>query len=168
MTRLLPLLFLLAACTAQVGPDPRDPFRERNVGKTVITFVDRLGTQAVFFDASGKLFLWSAASDTVQRGDWKFDELATGVATTFQGAAGVNHPVEDLQTAWGVCFRYRGPDGQILRRPQGGDWNCATLADYEALIIDRAAGDIFTLSDGTAPAAMPAGQRMTGIELEAL
>ena len=85
---------------------------------------------------------WSAAQEPVQLGDWKFDILATGVNTTFQGAAGINYPVEDLETGWGVCFRYVGPDGTILRRKEGGDWNCALLTDYEALIIDRAAGTV--------------------------
>lgn len=159
---------LLSACTVQTGPDPRDPFTERNIGNTVITYVDPLGTQAVYLEKSGKLYLWSAAQEPVQQGDWKLDILATGVNTTYQGAGGINHPVQDLETEWGICFRYRAADGQILRRPEGGDWNCALLPDYEALIIDRAIGDIFTLGDGTAPKPMPAGQRLTGSELEAL
>lgn len=159
---------LLTACAVQTGPDPRDPFTERNIGNTVITYIDKLGTQAVFLEQSGKLYLWSAAQEPVQQGDWKFDILATGVSTTYQGAAGINHPVQDLDTEWGICFRYRGPNGQILRRPEGGDWNCALLPDYEALIIDRAIGDIFTLGDGNAPSIMPVGKRFTGNELEAL
>ena len=168
--RIIVLAFslMLAACAVQTGPDPRDPFRERNIGNTVITYVDRLGTQAVYLAKDGGLHLWSSASDKVQAGGWKLDILATGVSTTYQGAAGINHPVEDLQTGWGICFRYRSPDGNILRRAEGGDWNCALLADYEALIIDRAIGDIFRLTNGAPPAQMPAGERLTGSELEAL
>ena len=140
----------------------------RNIGKTVITYVNPLGTQAVYLEPSGQLYLWSAAQEPVQRGDWKFDVLATGVNTTYQGAGGINHPVQDLDTAWGICFRYKQPDGTILRRAEGGDWNCALLSDYEALIIDRGVGDIFTLTDGTAPAVMPPERRLTGSDLDAL
>ena len=165
---LLPLSLILSACAVATGPDPRDPFRERNVGKTVVTYVNPLGTQAVYLEPSGKLYLWSAAQEPVQQGDWKFDVLATGVSTTYQGAAGINHPVQDLDTSWGICFRYKAADGTILRRAEGGDWNCALLQDYEALIIDRGLADIFGLADGTAPASMPPGERLTGSELEAL
>ncbi|MEM1300770.1 MAG: hypothetical protein AAGH68_15980 [Pseudomonadota bacterium] len=159
---------LLAACTVQTGPDPRDGFSERNVGRTVITYVDGLGTQAVYLQPSGGLHLWSSAGDNAQSGDWKYDVLATGAATTYQGAGGINHPVQELETAWGVCFRYRDANGEILRRPEGGDWNCALLADYEALIIDRAQGDIFSLQSGKVPGPMPKGERLTGSELERL
>ncbi|MEM9061041.1 MAG: hypothetical protein AAGD13_11330 [Pseudomonadota bacterium] len=162
------ILPIVTACGVATGPDPTEPFSERNVGKTVITYVDRLGTQAVFLAPGGSLFLWSAAQEPVQNGDWKFDVLATGVNTTYQGAGGINHPVQDLETAWGICFRYRSADGRIIRRNEGGDWNCALLADYEQLIIDRAAGDIFQLRAGTPPGPMPAGARLTGAELEAL
>ncbi len=161
-------LLLPAACAVQTGPDPRDPFTERNIGKTVITYIGDLGTQAVYFEPSGKLYLWSGAQEAVQRGDWKFDILATGASTTYQGAGGINHPVQDLDTEWGICFRYLSADGQILRRREGGDWNCALLRDYEALIIDRGLDDIFQLSDGTAPAVMPIGKRLTGSDLDAL
>lgn len=165
---LLSITLAIAACAGPTGPDPRDPFTERNVGQTVVTFVNPLGTQAVYLEPSGKLYLWSSAQEPVQRGDWKFDILATGAATTYQGAGGINHPVQDLETAWGICFRYKASDGTILRRAEGGDWNCALLADYEALIIDRGIGDIFQLTDGTAPAAMPPERRLTGSDLEAL
>ncbi|MGD1927264.1 MAG: hypothetical protein ACFB03_24225 [Paracoccaceae bacterium] len=164
---LLPVLFV-AACAIAGGPDPRDPFSARNIDKTIVTYVDRLGTQAVYLASDGGLYLWSAAQEPVQQGDWKYDVLATGVNTTYQGAGGINHPVQDLETAWGICFRYRGAEGGILRRAEGGDWNCALLADYEALIIDRAEGDIFQLRGGNPPAAMPAGARLTGAELDAL
>ena len=165
---LLSMILLTSACAVQTGPDPLQPFKERNVGKTVVTYVNPLGTQAVYLEPSGKLYLWSAAQEAVQQGSWKFDVLATGVSTTYQGAAGINHPVQDLETAWGICFRYQAADGTILRRPEGGDWNCALLPDYEALIIDRGLDDIFGLTDGTAPAIMPPEKRLTGSELEAL
>lgn len=166
---LLGSLLMLAACAGgAVGPDPRDGFTERNVGKTVITYVDGLGTQAVYFAPSGGLHLWSSAADNTQGGDWKYDVLATGQATTYQGAGGINHPVQELETAWGVCFRYRDANDEILRRPEGGDWNCALLGDYEALIVDRAQGDIFSLQSGKVPAAMPKGERLLGSDLERL
>lgn len=165
---LLPIILLVSACAVQTGPDPRDPFTERNVGKTVVTYVNPLGTQAVYLEPSGKLYLWSAAQEPVQTGEWKLDILATGVNTTYQGAGGINHPVQDLETAWGICFRYKAADGSILRRAEGGDWNCALLPDYEALIIDRGVGDIFKLTDGKAPAIMPPERRMTGSDLDAL
>ena len=165
---LLSMMLLTSACAVQTGPDPLEPFKERNVGKTVVTYVNPLGTQAVYLEPSGKLYLWSAAQEAVQQGSWKFDVLATGVSTTYQGAAGINHPVQELETAWGVCFRYRDANGEILRRPEGGDWNCALLADYEALIVDRAQGDIFSLQSGKVPAKMPSGQRLLGSDLERL
>lgn len=159
---------LMAGCTIDTGPDPRDGFTERNIGKTVVTYVDQLGTQAVYLAPGGNVYLWSAASTDVQEGDWKYEVLATGSATTYQGAGGINHPVEELETAWGLCFRYRDAQGNILRRPEGGDWNCALLPDYEDLIIDRAEADIFNLESGKAPGTMPPGRRMTGAELESL
>ena len=159
----------LAACEqVPVGPDPRDEFSARNVNKTLVTYVNQLGTQAVYLAPNGELYLWTSASSAVQRGSWKYDLLATGAATTYQGAGGINHPVQELDTGWGLCFRYRDAAGNIVRRPEGGDWNCALFADYEALVIDRAEGDIFSLGSGTAPAAMPPGERLTGSELEAL
>ena len=165
---LLGSLLILAACASNLGPDPRDDFSARNSGKTVITYVNHLGTQAVYLAPGGDLHLWSSATKNAQTGDWKYDVLATGAATTYQGAGGINHPVQDLETAWGICFRYIGEDGQVLRRPEGGDWNCALLPDYEALIIDRAEGDIFNLRSGNVPATMPPARRLTGSELEAL
>lgn len=158
----------LAACTVETGPDPRDTFSERNVGKTVITYVPELGTQAVYIAPQGTFHVWSSAQPPVQTGDWKYEILATGNATTYQGAGGINYPVEELETAWGVCYRYVNAAGEIIRRPEGGDWNCALLPDYEALIIDRANGDIFNLQSGQPPATMPPGRRLTGSELEAL
>ena len=165
----LSLLFLaaLAACAA-AGPDPRTEFTARNGGKTLVTYVPRLGTQAVYLDPAGALSIWSAAQRAVQRGRWRYDVLATGSATTYQGAAGVNHPVEELQTQWGICFQFLDAAGNVLRRQEGGDWNCALLADYEGLIIDRADGDRFALTISSAPPAMPAGRRLTVGDLAGL
>lgn len=163
MRRTLPLLCLaalsaLAACAEiATGPDPRDGFSERNIGQTVVTHVERMGTQAVYMAPSGDLYVWSGANPEVQRGSWRYDILATGQATTYVGAGGINHPVEELETQWGICFQYRDAAGNILRRREGGDWNCALLTDYEALIVDRAAGDTLGLSRGGARPAMPPG-----------
>lgn len=162
MIRIVPLLLLLAGCAA-AAPDPRPAFTERNVGRTLVTHVEGRGTQAVYLDPDGELYLWSSASPQVQSGTWRYDLLATGAATTYQGAAGINHPVQELATEWGICFQYRDAAGRILRRPQGGDWNCALLPDYEALVVGRAEGDSFGLSDGVPPAEMPAG-RLLGLD----
>ena len=140
------LIVLLSACEAATGPDARDGFSDRNIGNTVVTHVDQLGTQVVHMSNDGKLFLWSSAGPDIQLGDWKFDILATGAATTYQGAGGINHPVQELETAWGICFRYRDAAGTILRRLNGGDWNCALLQDYEALVVERGPGDMFRLA----------------------
>lgn len=156
---LAPIL-LLSACTAISGPDPRDGFAERNVGSTVVTHVDRFGTQAVYFEPSGALYLWSAAKDGVQVGAWKYDLLATGTAATYQGSAGINYSVEELETDWGICFQYKDEAGNILRRREGGDWNCALLTDFEALVFDKAPGDVFALAGGRAPASMPPEARL--------
>ncbi len=166
LTLFIPLL--AAGCAIASGPDPRAGFTERNVGKTLVTHVEGLGTQAVYMAPDGELFLWSSASPAVQRGNWRFDALATGAATTYQGAAGINYPVQELETEWGVCFQYRDAAGRILRRAEGGDWNCALLADYEGLVAGRAEGDAFGLADGTPPAPMPAGALLGLDELGAL
>lgn len=157
------LLLLLAGCAVARGPDPREGFTARNVGKTLVTHVEGLGTQVVYMAPDGALYLWSSASPAAQRGQWRYDVLATGAATTYQGAAGINHPVQELQNEWGLCFQYRDHAGRILRRVEGGDWNCAVLADYEALVVDRAVGDAFGLADGAPPATMPPGSLM-GVE----
>ncbi len=104
----------------------------------------------------------------MQLGKWRYDALATGEATTFQGAAGINYPVQELQTEWGVCFQYHDADGRILHRAEGGDWNCALLPDYEGLVDGRAEGDVFGLADGTPPAVMPAGSLLALEQLRAL
>lgn len=164
----LAVLLLLAGCGAVAAPDPRPGFAERNVGRTLVTHVPERGTQAVHLAPDGALHLWSSASPQVQRGEWRFDQLATGAATTYQGAAGINHPVQELETDWGLCFRYRDATGAILRRPEGGDWNCALLADYEALVAERAQGDAFGLADGAPPAAMPPGTLLSLDQLRRL
>ena len=166
---LRPLVFalLLAGCAA-AAPDPRPAFTERNIGRTLVTHVPGLGTQAVYLAPAGELLLWSAASPQVQRGTWRLDQLATGSATTYQGAAGINYPVQQLETAWGICFQYRDATGAVLRRPEGGDWNCAVLADYEALVVGRGDGDAFGLTDGAPPAAMPPGALLGLEQLRAL
>lgn len=151
---------LLTACTSVSGPDPRDGFSERNIGSTVVTHVGRLGTQAVYFEPSGALYLWSSAKPNTQVGAWKYDLLATGSAATYQGSAGINYSVEELETDWGICFQYKDAAGNILRRREGGDWNCALFADFEALVIDKAPGDVFALAEGRAPAAMPPDARL--------
>lgn len=151
------LLILVTGCGIASGPDPREGFTARNVGKTLVTHVENLGTQALYMAPDGTLHLWSSASPAVQRGRWRYDVLATGAATTYQGAAGINYPVQELQNEWGVCFQFHDETGRILRRPEGGDWNCALLPDYEALVVGRAEGDAFGLTDGAPPAAMPAG-----------
>lgn len=162
------LLLLAGGCAGVAAPDPRPGFTERNVGRTLVTHVPERGAQAVYLAHDGGLFLWSSASPQAQRGEWRFDQLATGAATTYQGAAGINHPVQELQTGWGVCFRYRDASGAVLRRPEGGDWNCALLADYEALVAGRAEGDAFGLADGEPPAAMPPGALLSLDALGAL
>ena len=164
----LVLSLLVAGCAIATSPDPREGFTARNVGKTLVTHVEKLGTQAVYMAPDGELFLWSSASPAVQRGKWRYDRLATGVATTYQGAAGINYPVQELETEWGVCFQYHDAAGRILRRAEGGDWNCALLADYEGLVAGRAGGDAFDLSDGTPPAPMPAGALLDLDALRAL
>ena len=169
--RALPLIaaLLLTACaTLPVGPDPRDEFTNRNIGKTLATYVDGLGTQVVHMTSGGELYLWSSANTAVQRGEWRYDLLATGAATTYQGAGGINVPVEELATDWGVCFKYLDAAGNILRRQGGGDWNCALFSDYEPLIVERADGDAFGLSQGRAVAEMPVGPRLTLAQLQRL
>lgn len=162
MIRILVVALLLAGCAITGAPDPRPGFTARNVGKTFVTHVEGLGTQAVYLAADGDLYIWSSAGPEVQRGSWRYDRIVAGPAATFRGAAGVNYPVEEMQTEWGICFRYRDAAGKILRRPRGGDWNCALLPAYEGLIAGRADGDIFGLTDGQPPARMPA-ERMLGI-----
>lgn len=162
------LLLFVAGCGIASGPDPREGFTASNVGKTLVTHVAGLGTQAVYMAPDGTLRLWSSASPSVQRGKWRYDVLATGAATTYQGAAGINYPVQELENEWGVCFQFHDGTGQILRRPEGGDWNCALLPDYEALVAGRAEGDVFGLSDGIPPAPMPAGSLLALDELRAL
>ena len=170
MKRLATLLCIaiMGCATIDVGPDPRDEFSERNVGKTLATYVDGLGTQVVHLADDGQLYVYSGASPSVQKGDWKFDILATGAATTYQGAGGINVPVEELETAWGVCFRYKDAAGNIVRRPAGGDWNCALLTDYEPLITERMNGDVFGLARGQTPGEMPQGARVTLAQLQRL
>ena len=163
------LLLMLSACDTVVkGPDPRDEFSDRNVGKTLVTYVDGLGSQVVHMAQSGKLYLWSSAGPEVQLGDWRYDILATGNATSYQGAGGINHPVEELETAWGICFRYLDKQGNILRRPSGGDWNCALLQDYEALIIERAAGDPLRLASKGPREPLPSGIPLTMAQIQRL
>lgn len=163
MTRTLVFALLLAGCGVVQGPDPREGFTERNVGRTLVTHVEGLGTQAVYLEPGGGLWVWSAAGPGVRRGSWRYDLLATGAATTYQGAAGINHPVEELATAWGICLQFRDEAGNVLRRQGGGDWNCALLPDYEALVVARAEGDAFGLADGEPPARMPEGA-LLGLE----
>lgn len=160
---------LLSACAAvPLGPDPRDEFAERNVDKTLATFVQGMGTQVVHMAPDGQLYLWSSANTNVQRGEWRYDLLATGSATTYQGAGGINVPVEELATDWGICFKYIDENGNILRRPAGGDWNCALFGDYEPLITERAEGDAFGLSGGQAPGEIPAEALLTLAQLQRL
>lgn len=167
MRRFIFTSLLLAGCAA-AAPDPRPSFTERNVGQTLVTHVEGRGTQAVYMAPDGALWVWSSAGPEVQRGAWRYDLLATGAATTYQGAAGINYPIEELQTAWGICFQYLDARGRILRRPEGGDWNCALLDDYEALVGERAEGDVLGLSDGSSPGAMPDGRLMSLAELLAI
>ena len=148
--------------------EPTIVFSKRNVGNTVVTHVDQLGTQVVHMANSGKLYLWSSAGPKIQLGDWKFDILATGAATTYQGAGGINHPVQELETAWGICFRYRDEAGTILRRPNGGDWNCALLQDYEALVSERGPGDMFRLADQQSRNPLPQGALLTLAQIQRL
>lgn len=166
---LIAAALLLTACeTIQVGPDPRDEFSARNVDKTLATYVDGLGTQVVHMTSGGQLYLWSSANENVQTGEWRYDLLATGAATTYQGAGGINVPVEELATDWGLCFKYLDASGKVLRRAEGGDWNCALFTDYERLIVERAEGDAFGLSQGRAPGQMPVGARLTLAQLQRL
>lgn len=165
---LIATLLFLSACAEVSGPDPRDGFTERNVGKTLVTYVDGLGSQVVHMSEGGDLFLWSSAGPGTQRGSWRYDILATGAATTYQGAGGVNHPVQELETAWGICFRYQDAEGNIVRRPNGGDWNCALFSDYEALIVERTPGDAFALSSQPEREALPAERRLSVREISSL
>lgn len=159
---------LISSCAEVSAPDPREGFTERNVGKTLVTYVEQLGSQVVHMSDDGRLYLWSSAGPGTQKGSWRYDILATGAATTYQGAGGVNHPVQELETAWGICFRYEDESGKIVRRPNGGDWNCALFNDYESLIVDRASGDSFDLTRQSTRNPLPAGRKLSVEEIAAL
>lgn len=164
----LPLLVLTACAGIDGPPDPRPEFTARNVDKTLLTYVDGLGTQVVHIATGGQVYLWSSARDGVQRGEWKYDILATGAATSYVGAGGINHPVQELETEWGLCFKYFDLDGRVVRRQNGGDWNCALLSDYEPLITERAAGDAFGLRTDAPRKALPEARRLAIADVAAL
>ncbi len=158
---------MLAGCTG--GQDPAvEAFTERSVGKTLVTYVEGYGTQVVFLSPDGELRLWHAGKDAIQAGRWKYDVLATGAATSYVGTAGINHPVEELETTPGLCFKYLDGAGNVIRRLNGGDWNCASFPDYEALVTERAEGDFFRLMGGNSPGLMPAEQKLSIAELSTL
>ena len=162
-------VLLLAGCAADL-PDPRQGFSQRNVGQTLVNYVEGLGTQAVYLAPKGEVLLWTAARPGVQRGDWRFEPLVAGEAATYRGTAGINYPAEELAAAWRICMRYRGAPGGALpgKNPPVGDWKCVPLNAYEKLIVERAGGDVLGLLAGAPPGVMPAGRRLSLAALRAL
>lgn len=163
MKRML-FLLLLAGCAAgrpEPRPDPRPEFSARNVGRTVVTFDDDAGTQAVYLAPDGTLHLWNSAGAGVQRGLWRYQPTVDEAAATYQATAGINYPAEELATGWRLCFR-------LDAGPEDGDWSCTPLNDYEALVVDRADDDVLGLVAGTPPGSMPAKRRMGIAALRAL
>lgn len=162
----LAALMALSACSDVVQGDPLEGQGVNFENRTVLTFVEGLGNQVVHFAPDGRLAIWRTGTTEIQRGRWKFDRLNVGSTTAFVGQAGINYPVEAQDTEVGVCLRYETPDGQILRLPNGGDWNCNTLAQFDSLVTERLSGDPFNLLTApSAPDILPANRPVSAAEL---
>lgn len=167
LTLALLALASVAGCAGTPGPDPRNGFAERNVGKTLVIYPQGAGTQVVYLGEGGDLFLWSADTPNLRQGTWTYELLPTGGTTSYQGAGTINQQVATPETAWGICLDAPGA-GQVPPPPDGGDRTCALLGTYEAQVTERAQGDAFGLSSGQAPGAIPPGRQLTAADLAAL
>ena len=160
-------LVALAGCGTVTGPDERAEFAARNEGKTLITYAEPTGTRVVYLAPDGELHLWSSAWPDAQSGSWRYELLATGAATTFQGTGNINQQVASPETAWAICLDAPGT-GQVPPPPSGSEKDCTLLAQYDAQISERADDDVFNLSSGRVPAPMPPGRRLSATDLAAL
>ncbi len=170
-----PLLLLLAGCVAGCvagPPDPRPDFSARNVGRTIVTFDEDVGTRALYLAPDGTLHLWSPARPSVRRGRWRYQPIVDEAAATYQATEGINYPAEELAAGWRLCFSF--PEEA---ETGNGDRSCTPLDDYEALIVDRADGDALGLVAGKPPGPiagpplpgpMPAKRRLGVAALRAL
>lgn len=161
------VLGLLSACGAATGTDERAEFAARNEGRTLIAHSEALGTQVVYLAPGGKQFTWSAAAPLAQSGAWKYELLATGTTTTYQGTGVINQQVAAPESAWGICV-----DAPIAAQtpppPESSDGSCLLLSVYEAQISERIDDDIFDLQSGKVPAPLPPGRRLSSSDLVAL
>jgi len=124
-------------------------FKAAVSGRTVRTYSQELGNRVEYFDPGGKVYVWPARANLLI-GTWKpcsQDLVAVD-------ASGQEKPVKVAS----IC--------RVLPNPDGGTqtWN-STWVIYGKQIVERAEGDIFSLSQRTEA---PYGMGKRSVDFEGL
>lgn len=115
---------------------------EHLIEQTVVFFDDFHGTQVAYYKSDGREYLWYPGNQRSLLGYWR---------TT---------PDEQ------ICFRY--PDSSInpATGVAGPEWECNSLANHSARIVEITEGDIFNLASGQIPFVMESSRKYQLTELK--
>jgi len=106
--------------------------------QTIMTYSPGHGTQVEYYDKKGGTWLWYPGNKVVLPGRWK----------TESGK---------------ICFGYTPNSYNPVTGHTGASWECQPLKIFESVVVERAPGDVFGLSQRAKPPfSLP--KRRTSIE----
>jgi len=135
---------LLQKNPVSTGPlvSPESNGGDHLIGKTVVFFDKSHGTQVAFFETAGREHLWYPGNQRALLGFWR---------TTPDNR---------------ICFRYPGSSINPVTGVSGPEWECGSLRNHSARIVEISDGDVFNLSSGRIPFVMEPRKRYRLAQLQ--